>query len=271
MANPTVSTAASKQATTPPEMGLATVSSLEQLVKKYAIVKLKELGPIEQAMTQVAGLKAMREALDPLMPHFMELAGTENGFLTDRDKTDKYPPYTAREVREALITALQRGLMPTGNEFNIISGRCYTTKEGYRALVRNFDGLTGLREIYGVPRMSTGGAIVPCEARWRLNGGDDSLKAEIAVRLNQGQGADAAIGKAVRKLLARVYARLTGSEFTADDAQDDVPLQALTERQPQGDKVAGLLEQARGALKRGTELAPGEIPEPIPGADGQEG
>lgn len=254
-----------------PERGVAV---LNDLVKKYSIVKIQNLEPFEQAMMQVAGIRAFREALDPFMSSVMELMGTENGFLTDRDRSDK-GPYDSRTVREVVITALQRGLKLIGNEFNIISGRCYTTKEGYRSLVRNFDGLSGLREIYGVPKVAgQGGAIVPCEAHWSLNGGKDSLKADIAVRLAGGQGADAAVGKAVRKLLARVYARLTGSEFTADDAQDDVPLPTLENRSNGGANILQDLSKVRAALGRGEAagLAPGELPaDAILGADGQEG
>jgi hypothetical protein len=39
-----------------------------------------------------------------------------------------------------------------------------------------------------------GGAVVECRAAWRYNGKPDSLVAKIAVRLNAGMGADAAVG-----------------------------------------------------------------------------
>lgn len=80
----------------------------------------------------------LREALteEVMEKVFMPLMNTKVGFRTDRDgKPDKNgrvkPPYEVATVREAIIDAAIIGLLPTGNQFNIISGTMYPTKEGY--------------------------------------------------------------------------------------------------------------------------------------------
>ncbi len=90
---------------------------------------------------QVIGL--LREALtDEVMNAvFMPLMNTKVGFRTDRDgKPDKNgrpkPLYDIPTVRDAIIDAAIIGLLPTGNQFNIISGTMYPTKEGYTVLLK---------------------------------------------------------------------------------------------------------------------------------------
>lgn len=85
----------------------------------------------------------MREALsDEVMERvFMPLMNTKVGFLTDRNGRPRkngtvQPLYTIPVVRDAIIDAVSIGLLPTGNQFNIIAERMYPTKEGYTALLR---------------------------------------------------------------------------------------------------------------------------------------
>lgn len=72
---------------------------------------------------------------------FMPLMNTKVGFLTDRNGRPRkngtvQPLYTIPVVRDAIIDAVSIGLLPTGNQFNIIAERMYPTKEGYTALLR---------------------------------------------------------------------------------------------------------------------------------------
>ena len=73
---------------------------------------------------------------------FMPLMNKKIGFRTDRDpsrpdkRTGVAPkPYTRDVVRTCIIDAAANGLLPTGNQFNIISSTMYPTKEGYTALL----------------------------------------------------------------------------------------------------------------------------------------
>lgn len=95
------------------------------------------------AFTAVNVIALLREALsDEVMERvFMPLMNTKVGFLTDRNGRPRkngtvQPLYTIPVVRDAIIDAVSIGLLPTGNQFNIIAERMYPTKEGYTALLR---------------------------------------------------------------------------------------------------------------------------------------
>lgn len=88
-----------------------------------------------------SAVAAIREALtnDVMNAVIMPLCNTKAGFLTDRKPTRKNPnpiPYTLDEVRSCVIEALTKGVLATGNHFNIIAGSCYITREGYAYLLK---------------------------------------------------------------------------------------------------------------------------------------
>jgi hypothetical protein len=179
----------------------------------------------EKALTIAGAIDSLKGALDDkAMKMVMKLQGSALGFRTDKDSSGGYP---VDVVKEALIEAVLRGVQPVGNHFNIIAGRCYVTKEGFAYLLKNLEGFTDFRPIYGIPKSLNGGAIVPCEASWKYFGKSDRLECDIPIKVNSGMGADAILGKAARKLMSRVYAQVTGSEMTDGDATEaeviDVP------------------------------------------------
>ena len=88
-----------------------------------------------------SAVAAIREALtnDVMNAVIMPLVNTKAGFLTDRKPTRKNPnpvPYTLDVVRSCVIEALTKGVLATGNHFNIIAGSCYITREGYAYLLK---------------------------------------------------------------------------------------------------------------------------------------
>ena len=72
---------------------------------------------------------------------YIPLMNTRAGFLTDRDparaKRGQTPPvpYSVAQVRACLKDAILKGLLPIGNQFNIIAGNVYITREGYTYLL----------------------------------------------------------------------------------------------------------------------------------------
>ena len=233
------------------------IAALEALANKYALTTLGCQGRFERALALAEGIRALNDAVRPVMQRILPLQNSALGFLTDK-KDSGYPEPV---VRECLIEATLRGVYPVGNEFNIISAHCYITKSGYARLVRELPGLTGLKLFPGVPRISTGGAVVPFKASWLLNGRADSLERDIPVRLNSGMGADGAIGKATRKMLASVYGQITGSEQSDGEVGDpelgsasrsDEVLGMLADRKANGgghatpEQVSRLAELSRG-------------------------
>ena len=203
-----------------PQSTEALVVQLEELADNYGPQALAPLSTIARSVKLAEGVRQARQLVAGILPHIRHLAGSSLGFRTDKDRDGK-SGYDDATLAEALTEGVLRGVSWTGNELNIISGRCYITKEGYAHLVREIAGLTDLVLIPGVPKGAEGGAVVPFKASWRLNGRPMSLERQIPVRLNSGMGADGAIGKATRKMLASIFFQCTGSAQSAADAEDD--------------------------------------------------
>ena len=171
----------------------------------------------------IAVAKAMRELkalmTGEVLQHCLDLQSSQLGFLTDKDRDGGYP---ADVVRDVVIEATLRGLSVCGNELNIISGRLYATKNGLARLVKELPGFADLKLVEGKPENAGNGAgaYVPMKATWTLNGQADHLDAIIPVKVNAGMGADAILGKANRKMLARIYSRVTGSNQSYEDDSD---------------------------------------------------
>ncbi len=184
-----------------------------------------------RAFKTASALRALSKAMtSEMMNDIMELQGSALGFRTDKDRDGGYP---VEVVKECAIDCLLRGGHLAGNEMNIIAGRAYYTKEFFTRRLASFPGLTDLRLSPGVPAMATGGALVPYTATWNLNGRPDRIEClarksadgsiddeRICVKVNSGMGADAILGKAERKIRARIYSRITGTNFGDSDIVD---------------------------------------------------
>jgi len=202
------------------------LETLDSIAERVRGVVADAKGKIAEAFALGVAVNELRRMITPLVPHIRPLVGSALGFKTDRDTSDK-GPYSDAVIADALIVAVARGFRWTGNEFNVIGGNFYGTKSGYARLVGQLPGLTDLDLAPGIPRMGDGGAVVKCVAKWKLDGAPMSIERDFAVRLNNGQGADAAIGKATRKLLAAIHARVTGSAHSAADIDaEDLDTQA---------------------------------------------
>lgn len=189
---------------------------------------------ITVAVVQARAVRQLRELLSPqLMSDIMQLRGTVLGFRTDKDHLDNGRGYDIDTVRECLVIAMMIGVGVTGNEWNIIGGNCYITLNGVSRIVHGWPGLTDLKLNAGVPTVAKGqtGALVPYSATWKLNGQPDSIECcetpepdtRIPVRVNKGMGADAILGKARRKMLARIWERLRGTDGLGAVAEIDDP------------------------------------------------
>jgi hypothetical protein len=235
-----------------------TSDSIETAVRDSGVVAVKGHPAFLQAVRMAHGLRSLRDALPDafVRENIMPLQGSALGFLTDKDSSEGYPLETVRDV---LCEALLRGFRPVGNEFNIISGRFYGARAGFDRIVHEFPGLSHLRVDLGVPVTSNGGALVACVASWTLDGLADSLDCvaprsadgidtRIPVRANAGMGTDAILGKAHRKLFARIYQRLTGSSRDVIDAD--------VEELPRRATLAGSAPSATAALAADLLAAP---------------
>lgn len=203
--------------------------SIEFAIRECGVAAVRTQPPFMQAVRMAHGIRTIRAALPDQFMHenFMPLQNSPLGFLTD--KPDGYP---VDVVRDALCEALLRGFMPVNNEFNIISGRFYGTKNGYERQVLEFPGLRDLVYELGVPQLAGDkGALVTCEAKWFIDGVQDELlctdktkeggiDSRIPVKVNGGMGADGILGKATRKMFYRIYKKLTGQ--AVDDVEEEL-------------------------------------------------
>lgn len=195
---------------------------LTKLAAEYGPAAMAGLDHMTKAMQLARGCTVVMKVVGEALPYIRPLAGSPLGFRTDKDAgPGGGSTYSDEVIQVACTEAVLRGLNWTGNEFNIISGRLYVTREGYTRLVSELEGLTDLALRPGVPKMMQTGAEVPYSATWKINGKQYSMETVIPVRLNTGMGADGALGKAQRKMLARIHAQVTGSTQSLDDGSYD--------------------------------------------------
>ncbi len=152
----------------------------------------------------------------------------EAGFRTDEKPGNEYGiDVIANVMTEAILT----GVRPDNNELMIFKSRLFRQKNHYRRVVREFPGLSELRIAHGDYRMSAGGARVDIRASWKLKGQPMEMNCvgpeAIPVKLNEGMGADGAIGKAEARILARIYRDLTGSDHSDCDETEDLDVGGL--------------------------------------------
>ena len=182
-----------------------------------------ETSPFRRMVRTANAMAYIKEALtDDVMKPIMALQGSPLGFRTDRDNGDK-PPYGIAVVKDCLIEATLRGLQPCGNQWNIIGGRMYITKEGFGSLLSAIPGLSYMITP-GIPQNTSQGAIAPVHLEWSLKGERHEKDINLPIRVNAGQGADAINGKAMRKARAWLYAQITGMELGDGEAGSDEPL-----------------------------------------------
>jgi len=216
------------------------IIEIEQACQDCSLATLQKLSPIRRTLALANGMQTIRKHLvGPLMADIMALANTPLGFLTDRkpgqkDKEGKeIKPYAESTIRDAVIEGMLRGASIIGNEINVLVGRCYLTKAYFERAVREWPGLTDLAVTEGVPTRTSSGnhVLVPMSATWKLHGISQELRCvhtsdgdnRIPVVENAGMGVDAVLGKARRKFFAKIFARLTGSDWIAEQADIDVP------------------------------------------------
>jgi hypothetical protein len=213
----------------------------------------------QKAYVVATGIQDLRNILTPeYMKPIMALMNNKLGFKTDLPNyknPNKF--YSEKEVKECLIEAVFMGLQPYGNEFNIIAGNCYPTKEGLGALLSKFKGLK-YEIIPGLPKTSGETSVVTMGIYWSLNGGkQESRSLDIPIRVNKAMGNDAVIGKATRKARAWLYGTITGSEIVDGDVDEvpfvevtDVESDEVTELQPEKNINGGQDLEMRNRLKK---------------------
>lgn len=177
----------------------------------------------EKAFLIAEAIGKLKELLTPdYMKPIMNLQGNRLGFKTDKDILQgggKGPGYPMEIVRDCLIEAVLFGLQPYGNQFNIIAGNMYATKEGCGALLLKVPGLN-YDIVPQLPRVKDESAAVVMEVEYTISGVTKMKKLDIPIRVNKFMGTDAILGKATRKARKWLFDTVTGTELPEGDIQD---------------------------------------------------
>lgn len=178
------------------------------------------------AFAMANAISVIKEVLTPeVMQPILSLAGSKLGFRTDRDKPSKGQmpqPYPLETVKDCLIDAVLLGINPTGNQFNIIAGNMYVTKEGFTFLLKKVNGLK-YSIIYKNVQFSQNKetALVTCQINYRVGEEKEIIQnLEFTVKAGSYATADSCIGKAERKAKCWLYNHIEGTDLTDGDAQD---------------------------------------------------
>lgn len=148
------------------------------------------------------------------------LENTNLGFKTDKAQGG-YPLAT---IRTCLVEAAIKGAYWHNNEFNIIAGNCYFTKEGLKGMMDRNSRFSEVKLSFGIPKVEKENqrAIIEVKATWKYDGKPDSIDAVIPIKWNQYTTDDAIIGKANRKIRARIIEQATGNVIPEADADEYV-------------------------------------------------
>ena len=156
-----------------------------------------------------------------------KLAGTPLGFKTD--KKDNQPMYDWPVVRQCATHALISGLGMVGNQFNIIKGQMYVTKEGLFKKLHDIPDLT-YSIVPGVTRMDSAGkkGIVPVMIYWTWHGKENEQAIDIPVQNIHEGSVDQAVGKAIRKARKWLFEDVTSTEVRDGEIGDSITIDAAS-------------------------------------------
>lgn len=196
-------------------------------------------GNIIAALQVAESMESLRRLFDEpaIQARITALQDTAIGFRTDRDPkqkrrgTQEYnTAYSYNVVKDCAIEAGLRGLQLVGNQWNIISGRTYCTKEGFEFLIKGLKHVTDFKVNLGVPANKPGGVIIECDGSWNNAGQPQTLKSSIPVKSDDYSSADQLLGKATRKFLKRCYEMMTGNVMPEGEAGEDGQIEAAQGR-----------------------------------------
>ena len=184
-----------------------------------SVITQTHLQGFERAYATANAIKRLKELLTPeYLEPIMQLQGNRLGVKTDKDKSGGYP---AEVFKNCLIEAVLMGLQPYGNQWNIIAGNFYPTKEGCGYLLNNWNGLQ-YTLVCAVPKPQQDGksAVIDVSLKWTINSKEHSQVVPIAVKMDAYTSVDALVGKATRKGRAWLLSAISGIEITDGDITD---------------------------------------------------
>lgn len=183
----------------------------------------------EKAYKAAQTVTYLRENMtEDFMKNIVSLQGTRIGFLTDRDKKKvngqqvKGDGYPSEIIRDVVIDALMNGFRLTGNEFNIIGGNMYPTKEGFMRILNEYSGLSYDFDIdMPIQDKSQKFATTTAHITYSVNGNKNTKDLKLNIKSDSYATNDSIIGKAQRKAACWLVNKLKGTSFADVDVNEN--------------------------------------------------
>ena len=196
------------------DQSLKVIQKMDSVVTEF--ISQKNLEGLQKMYVLGESITNLRNLLDDkFMGPIMGLQNTSLGFKTDKAENG----YPVSVVKDCTIEALLTGVQPYGNQFNIIAGNFYVTKEGFKYLLDNYPKLDWMITP-GIPEKKSekeGG--IRMSIQWSTGGQTKTKDIDFVVKVNKFMGSDAIVGKAERKARAWLYNNITGSELVDGDVE----------------------------------------------------
>lgn len=202
---------------------------------------------------------------DEYMKPIMALQGSSLGFKTDQDTvkekvnnkwtTKKGEGYPIEIVRECLIEAIFLGLEVTGNQFNIIGGNTYPTREGFGALLDKMQNLKKNFEYKDIQQPAGQKvAYVTVFITWQIEG-DSAKKQSIQfpIKSNEYTSYDALIGKAERKAKRWLFNTIKGTDISDGDV-NDIPHVEVVDSKDKLETIKTLFKELESKIEGGDAM-----------------
>lgn len=159
---------------------------------------------------------------------------TSTGF-----KTDRKDGYDNATVKMCIISAIETGLFPFNNEFNIIKGNFYITKNGFAGKMAR-DSRFGIVDLQyaGISHDKSASTVcIKMHCKWVYNGKPYDKIFEFTLGSDTYTKLDAYIGKSERKAYNKIWTMMTGLTIAEGDVDDSVSvvgtgLQSVPDKNP---------------------------------------
>lgn len=195
--------------------------TISEQINTQILSVLSDPDGFQKSFVMAKAISTMKELLTPeVMKDIMALQGSRLGFRTDKDKDGGYSFVT---VQNCCIEALLYGFELVGNQFNIIGGNMYPTREGFTFQLDKMKGLTYDIEypnITQTPDKLFGS--VTALIRWEYNGVKDEKQIVFPVNSNKYATIDALKGKGERKAKCWLFNKLKNTKLSDGDADDAI-------------------------------------------------
>jgi hypothetical protein len=227
-----------------PQQNLSLTSKIDSQV---ALVLADKSVGIEKALVVARAMEIIDACLTAeIMTPIMRLQGSKLGFKTDKDivrnpQTNQYEKgtgYPLDVVKNCFVEMSLIGLQPVFNQWNIIGGNSYVTKEGADTLLKNIPYLQEHLIIHEEVNQSVDKktASVKSKIQWVIDGEQHTQIISFPVKSDAYTTHDALIGKADRKSKIWLFNKIKGTCISDGDA-DEAKIIDVTPPKPQAAQV----------------------------------